>query len=495
MALQNLPFVQRMLASMLDAAENSRNRRNLAFFGRENKADEDRLVPQTDRDKVLARCHDLRRNNPVVSGAVDRIVNNVIGSKIRLQARTSSEEWNKEAEQWMADWSCAIDPSGRTSLTEACKLTCGAKLYDGENFHAPTKEGFVDMIEAERVRPSALVGDKAYQLDPRTGRVTSWRVHDRDVNGSFLGKHNEQWVSGVIHCRHRWRVDQIRGWPVLAVVANTASDLHEINVAQLKKNKMGALAAWVYKKGASGNGLKPRNTDLVNSAGQPLSRFNEGQIYEIEQGSDLTPFLNNQPGAEYAPFVELNLRLIGMALGLPYEFLLMYFGGSSFSSSKTALLQAYKTIEEWQEWIETDYIKPVTAWRIAKAIKDRELPPAPVDKRGVSEWAKWEWQRPGVEWIDPVGAIMGEMQEVRIGATTMYDVCAKRGKDAEEVLRQNARYLKAVERIAKEEGVSAQQLHSIQIPGQTPLTDKPVEDKSDKPEDSPEDKQEDNKEE
>jgi capsid protein len=253
---------------------------------------------------------------------------------------------------------------------------------------------------------------------------------------------------------------------MLSVVANQVTDIKEINDANLRKQKMGAMAAWVYSKGQSGASLQGR-TPATSTTGQPLQKFTEGQIYEIEQGSNLQPFANNQPGAEYAPFVELNLRMVGMALGLPYEFLLLYFGGGNFASSKASLLQAYKTIETWQAWLETDFLLPVIAWRIMRAIKDRELPPAPV-VNGVSEWAKWEWQRPGVEWIDPQNAIQTEMQEVRMGARDMYAVCARRGGDAEKVARANARYLKMLERVGAEEGVDPARLHNIQIPGQTP---------------------------
>ena len=452
------------MAAVLDAAERSIGRRDLSFFGRESHGSEDRLVPQWDRDKVIFRCHDLRRNNPIVSGATGRIVENVVGPRVRLQARTSSAEWNDRAEHWMNNWSACIDPGERLSLTDGAKLTVAAGLYDGEIMHHPTPEGQIAIIESTRIRDSKE-NKKPYILD-KNGKILKWNVQNRNDKGGFDQK-EDNWVSGIIHCARRWRPDQIRGWPELAVVANIVTDLNEINSAQLRKNKISALAAWVYERGQSGGSLTGRT--VTPSGGQSLHKFQEGQIYEIEKGSKLGQFVNNQPGAEYTPFVELNLRLVGMALGIPYEFLLMYFGGGSFSSSKASLLQAYKTIEGWQEWVEFSYIIPVTQYRINKAIKDRELPPAPVDKYGVSEWKKWEWQRPSVDWIDPQNAIQTEMQEVRMGATTMYEVCSKRGHCAEEVARSNARYLKMIDRIASEEGVSANRLHDIQIPGQTPL--------------------------
>ena len=482
-------------AAILDAAERSIARRQLGYWGRENTASEDRLLPQQDRDTVTAKCHDLRRNNPVISGACDRIVDNVIGSKIVMQARSSDEAWNNEAERWLTNWMAKIDPQRRTSMTTAARLTVAARLYDGEIFHQPTKDGWINIIEAERVRPptrnDGVSKVPGILIDSTTGEVKSWCVHFRDAAGGFSGKHEETWINQLFHPSYRWRPDQIRGWPQLASVANMAIDIQDINNANLRKSKMGANAAWVYQKGQAGGGLQGR-TAATSSTGQPLQKFREGQIYEIEQGASLAPFQNNQPGSEYQPFMEFNLRMLGMALGLPYEFLLLYFGGGNFASAKASLLQAYKTIEGWQNWTDEEFIHPVVSWRIAKAIRDRELPPAPVDKYGVSEFARWEWQRPGVEWIDPQNAIQTEMQEVRMGASDMYAVCGRRGRDAEDTARNNARYLKMLERVGAEEGVDPARLHAIQIPGQTPtITGKPTEDKQEKPDEDDTDDTED----
>jgi lambda family phage portal protein len=468
-------IIARPLAAILDAGERTYARRDLRLYGRATAGDEDRLLPQSDRDTVVLRCHDLRRNNPIITGACDRIMDNVIGPQIIMQARTDDEKWNAVAEEWLANWSAAIDPAGRTSLTDAARLTVTGRLYDGEIFHQPTPEGCTAIIESERIRPPTKNkdGQTGVRTDPATGRVISWLVHGRDKSGAFDGEHAETWVPDLIHCARRWRPDQIRGWPDLSSVANIVTDIHEINAANLKKQKMGALAAWVYQKGQSGARLQGRGAMPEVAGSQPLSKFREGMIYEIEQGGTLAAFQNNSPGGEYAPFIELNLRLVGMALGLPYEFLLLYFGGGSFASSKASLLQAYKTIESWQSWLDAAYLKKVIPWRIAKAIRDRELPPAPV-VNGKSQFAMWEWQRPGVEWIDPQNAIQTEMQEVRIGASDMQAVCARRGRDPEKTARNNARYLKMLDRVGKEEGVDPARLHNIQIPGQTPTAAAPV---------------------
>ena len=448
--------------SILDAALESTARMSLRLMGRDINADEDHLLPQDDRDTAVNRCHDLRRNNPVAAGAAEGLADNVAGSRIMLQARTGDPAWNAQAEAWFKAWSGACETSGRCNFAEVVRHAVRARLFDGELFLVPQPDGRLTLVESQRVRPGP--GDtQAYRLDA-DGRVTAWRVAERDPrSGDVTDFTPAEWIPDAFHVAWRWRPDQVRGWPQLATVANAMQDLGEINAANLKKYKMGALAAWTL----TGGGRLKTRTQKTNTA-HPLAAFRDGMIYELDDGQSLQPFNNNQPGGEYAPFVEINLRLIGMALRLPYEFLLQYFGGGTFASSKAALEQVHMTVSAWQDWLEDSLIKPVMAWRVARAIADREIPPAPVDAQGRSEWDKWEWQRPAMMWLDPQAAIQAEMQEIRIGVKTLTAAAAERGLDLEETLRQRAAELRLAAEIESAYGLAAGSLSNIEIPGQTP---------------------------
>lgn len=456
--------------SILDAALESTARASLRLMGRDINADEDKLLPQSDRDEVVNRCHDLRRNNPVAAGVAEGLADNVVGSRLMLQARTSNRAWNADAEAWFRAWAGNCETSGRCNFAEVVRHAVRARLFDGELFCIPQPDGKLTLVESQRVRPEAG-SNQAYRLDA-AGRVTAWRIADRDPRtGEVTDTSPARWVPSAFHVAWRWRPDQVRGWPQLATVANAMQDLGEINAANLKKYKMGALAAWCL---TGGGRLKGRNTTKSDSA-HPLSSFRDGMIYELEEGQQLQPFQNNQPGGEYSPFVELNLRLIGMAVRLPYEFLLQYFGGGTFASSKAALEQVHVTVAAWQDWIEDALIRPVMAWRVAEAIRRKELPPAPVDSRGRSEWDLWQWQRPAVMWLDPQAAIQAEMQEIRMGVGTLTAAAAERGLDLEETFRQRAAEMRMAADIEEEYGLAAGSLSDIQIPGQTPTPVEPVE--------------------
>lgn len=455
------------LRSILDAALETTARMSLRALGRDTSADEDRLLPQADRDTVVNRCHDLRRNNPVAAGVAVGLADNVAGSRVMLQARTRDPKWNAAAEAFYRRWAKDCDASGRGNFTDILRHAVSARLFDGELFLVPDPDGRLALVESERVRPGS--GDDAAFKTDADGRVTAWRVADRDPRtGDFRSDAPSRWIRDLFHIAWRWRPDQVRGWPQLATVANALQDMGEINAANLRKYKMGALAAWTLTGGGRLKGRTDRGTAGV---GHPLAKFRDGMIYELEEGQSLQPFLNSQPGGEYAPFVEVNLKFIGMALRLPYEFLLQYFGGSTFSSSKAALEQVHVTVGSWQDWLEDSLIRPVMAWRIAKAISDGDLDPAPVDEAGRSEWDLWEWQRPAVMWLDPQGAVQSEMQEIRMGVKTLSDAAAARGNDLEDVLRRRAKELALAARIEKENGLQPGSLSDIQIPGQAAQPD------------------------
>jgi len=448
--------------SILDAALESTARMSLRVLGRAEPGDEDRLLPQADRDAVLARCHDLRRNNPVAQGTMRALEDNVVGGKVRLQARTSDAGWNAEAEAWMKGWMRRADASGRRDFAGILAECVRARLFDGELLLVPHASGGFSLVESERIRP-AQGEDLAYGTDA-AGRVIWWNVQERDEkSGGFRADSPSRKIRSGIYVTSRNRPDQVRGWPDLATVANVCADIGEINAANLKKYKMGALAAWTLQGGGQLKGRSSRP-----GAAHPLAQFRDGTIYELEPGQTLSPFANNQPGGEYAPFVKLNLQLISMSLRLPYEFLLMYFADSTFASSKTAILQAAKTINGWRDWLEREAMRPAVAWAVAEAIRNGELSAAPVDAYGRSEWDKWEWLRPGYDWVDPQSAVQYHMMALRSGLMTWSDALGSYGYDYEETLRRRAGEVRLRREIAAEGGVSESDLADLQLNGVPP---------------------------
>jgi lambda family phage portal protein len=480
-------WLKKSKAATYDAGEQSRNRRDLRMFGRTAPRDEDRLVTNYSRQLARARCHDLRRNNPVVAGIGDRFADYVVHHGVRPQSQTSDEGWNKQADDWFNNWAQIADARERLTLDEICRLTVTSRLFDGECFHLLLDSGKIMPVESERCRQpkgeySLPLGFDGIQLD-KLGRVRKFCLHGRDRMGCFDGEHDFQWYDAqdVLHVARPWRFDSIRPMPELSPIANVIADMQELNNATLNTSKLQAMIGLIINKvGGAANpafGFRTANGSTKLPGYPDLRRVDNLMVLEGEPGDTVQGLDLKTPGNNYTPFMKLQLQWIGACLGLPYEFVMMVFEGTSFSGSKALMMQAGRTVENWQFWLVDNFLQPLRTWRIAKAIKEGRLPPAPVDERGVSEWYKCTWQPPPMDWIDPQGQMQTDMQEYIIGATDLATIGRRRGKCYKQVAINKARELADLDAIAKHYGCKRDELSFFQIPGQTkgqPAEEKPA---------------------
>lgn len=218
-------------------------------------------------------------------------------------------------------------------------------------------------------------------------------------------------------------------------------------------------------------------------------RFERGRVYYGKPGEEPKSLASNTPSPQYMEFVELSLRIIGSAIGLPYEFLMLDFSKGSYSSSRAALLQTYRTFTGWQEWLTQSFLQRVWNWRVAKAIKEGTISPAPIDANGVSEWHKVQWSFPEFGWVDPQREAAAGLLEYNMGVSSLSMLTRKKGRDAEDVLKEKGADMATAARIAKElndeNGTSFTWKDLIQtgIPGQVPATTEPPDENGEIPED------------
>jgi lambda family phage portal protein len=429
-----------------DAAIKTRKRRDLPY-GRTMGRDEDKYIGSTDRNMIRQKCLDMRRNDGLVAGIVTRFADNVVGSGIYPQAKTSSREWNDQAESYWYEWCKIADSRGRLNMSQMQRLAVQMRMLAGDMGFILTAGGQIQPIESERIvtpndkkESDSLIVD-GVEIDPATGRETKFYVFQRDGNGRVdpAGKYATISAYDMIFMANPFRFDQVRGIPDLASVVTSVQDIKEIGDATLQKAKTDAMRAWaIYSDNAGSIGnLGARGVDNEPGATN-YEKFEDGMTYYLAPGEKAESLESKTPGSQYLPYMEYNLRLIGSALGIPYEFVLLDFSKGSYSSSRAALLQTYRTFTGWQEWLRDSFLQRVWNWKIAKAIKEKALPPPPKDKAGVSEWYKVEWQFPEFGWVDPQNESAANKQDYQMGITTLSALTRKKGRDVEDVFTEKA---------------------------------------------------------
>jgi capsid protein len=169
----------------------------------------------------------------------------------------------------------------------------------------------------------------------------------------------------------------------------------------------------------------------------PYEKVFNGMVKRLKDGEELNVVESKTPSSVFPTYSELLIRMIGVAVSLPYEFLFLDFSKGSYSSSRAGLIQAYRTFRAEQQWLTSRKMQRLWNWRIAKAVKAGEISRPPV-VNGVSEWYKVEWSYPEFAWVDPQSEAQSKMLEYNMGATTLTDICQQKGKDYDDQLEIKA---------------------------------------------------------
>ena len=444
-----------------EAAQPSRHRATNAFH-QSRPVDEDKAIGSHGRSALRLEARNLYRNDPLARAIVTRFANNVIGANgITPQARTNDFKWNEKAESYFDNWSKYCDSREILTLKEISKILVISQFLDGESFVLLTDDGKLQPIEAERVatptnafEPSAIIRD-GVRLD-KSGKILGYYICNRDEGGYI---NNEDWSyvekKNVIHLTRSTRFDQIRGIPELAPVINSIRDYSELSKATLQKAKLDAFRAFALKreKGSKGgpSNLGARNgspnVDLATTP--PIEKIGMSQVYHLGTDESIDPLESKTPNSQYDSFSVLTMRLIGAAIGMPYELLLLDFTKGNYGASRAALQQTYTTFENWQRWLIEQFLQKVWNWRIGNAIQNKELISAPIVD-GVSTWFYTDWTTPSRDWIDPLKESLANEREYLLGTTTLTELNKRKGRDTEDVLREKAKDISVAIRIAQE---------------------------------------------
>lgn len=464
----------RILASIFDAVDISIRRSMRVFFERFRQGSEDIVVSNYDRVALIIQCRDALRNNPIAAGIVDRLCNIVVGTGIHPEALTSDPEWNAAAERFWADWARHPEAEGVHTLDDLVSVLAGNVCTEGGAFVVKHSDGTIEPVELDRLAPQPGAKTQAeanlpYRTD-RSGHITAWCVVDTEPT-----RHARpyRWVKAenALTLFDRKRADQIMPWPQLAPVLTTLAHLKELDELTLLKAKNQAAFAVVHKRGASNKGLQfvSRNAAGAEAAN---AEANARKLQDalgcaiVDTDGDMNVLANNTPGSTYDPFVRWNLQKVGMAIGLPYEFLLLFFGNSTYSSSKATLIQAHASIKRRQDALIEHILRPLWLWRIAMAVADGELsPPPPCPATGLPDYDHVSWRRPPFDWIDIADAVDVDIKEVRAGFRTRTECCAKRGQDFGDVLRKSAEEMAEINRVAAAYGLDPTDLSNTILPG------------------------------
>lgn len=430
--------------------------------------DEDRLVGAWDLTRIRMECNHAVRNRPAARAIHDRLIDGVVGTDgIRAESATSSPEWNKLADDYIDEASKIMDYRQRIkSAAEYQQLITHHMVTDGLLYAILLENGQTQPIEPDRVcTPEDLSTDPDVINGARVGRggiILGYYVCDRGANG-FIDKRRAEYVEArdMIVVGNPFRVDQVVPLPILLPALAKLIDLDEMEQQMLLKAKHEAKRSFAfYSDSATGGAatVPDRLAGFVTAAGQTAQRgltyeqVNGLEIYYPTTREKMDSLEPKNPGAYHIDYCQQVFGECCAAVGVSPEWVLLKYG-ESYIASRGALVSTEPTIQRLQHCIQVKFMQRWRNWRLAKAIKAKELPPAPRDDRGMSEWYRCYWHAPPMVSLDRQKEADADMAEWMAGKSCLDDAQRRIGSNFERTHQKRLREAIIIVEDAKKHGI------------------------------------------
>lgn len=414
-----------------------------------------------ERDRLVARCRDLARNNPIARALIEAQVGHVVGASAwSVQSTTRADrlagvlteqqvrEWRSACEDVWEEATETLDARGEGSFWELLRTAYRAYL-DADAFlwldrKAP-REGrrrigvSCWVVEGDLCRtPQKYAQDRAVSLGVlyRRDHPSAYFIFDRypDDLESFgaAQTYRKVWREDLegrpqlLHLFRALRPGQSRGLPWLTPVAADLEDAGGYQEAEFMAARVAACISLIRKRTTPGR----RPDD------EPV-RLEPGGIVDSYQGETIETFNPSRPTTQFAAFMERVEKICAAALGFSSMLALRDFTHANYSVSRSTLFDARRTFESEQQWLKRA-IGTVYEAVIESAWLDGLLPPVPLfDAAGRANTITRELMRsspipPAFGWIDPTQEVDAYKAAIDAGLASHREVLSMLGRDWEQ---------------------------------------------------------------
>lgn len=429
----------------------------------------DSQSPQRDIDENLStlrkRSRDLIMSAPVARSAVNIKRTNTVGAGLKMKSRLDykylgisreaaadlEEKIEREFNFWAQSKKC--DSSGQNNFYELQQIAFYSWMANGECFALPRYRDAtrampyklrIKLIEADRISdPDSFGEDYVYtnKTNPKTnnrlingieideaGMVVAYHICNAYPNDSAV----KRWVRieaegertgnpNVLHLFCAERAEQYRGVPMLAPVIEAVKQLTRYSEAEVMAAVINGLFA-VMIKTQDGNGnvdFAGEEEESDSDGGDRNINIGNGTVNFLDPGESVEVVDAKRPNVNFDSFTSSMCKYIGAALEIPCDVLLMEFA-SSYSASRAAIMQLWKSIGMVRNWFIADFCQPIYELFLSEAVAAGRIncPGFFLDAVTRYAYCKSEWSGPSAGQLDPVKEATGAVLRIKNGLST-----------------------------------------------------------------------------
>lgn len=436
-----------------------------------------------DLPMLRQRARDLERNAPVGAAVVETTATHVVGTGLSLTPQIDSEylgvsdeyaeAWQKDVRRRFRAWADSADCSLDRVLNfyGVQDLALRSTLSSGDVFvvtpriaragRRPTLA--LQTIEADRVcnpnrqRDTDTLTD-GVECSEATGEAIAYHVTNRHPGDFTTGK-ALKWTRvaargdstgrrNVLHLFRQKRPGLRRGVPILAPVIEPIKQVSRYSEAELAAAVTSGLFSVFIKMDPEAFADlfdDDAQKTIVENGKKWSGALEAGQAVNLLPGEEPIEVNPSRPNAQFDPFVTSCFRQIGMAIGIPYEVLVMHYQ-SSYSAARGALLMAWRFFMGWRDWMATNLCQPVYELWLADEIAEGRIaaPGFFADEVRRHAWCGALWVGDGPGSIDPGKEVVAAEKRVALGISTLQsESILHDGVDWETKHRQQVKEAKA----------------------------------------------------
>lgn len=437
-----------------------------------NQSADSELMGPFGADALRAWSRKLVRDNAYAWGVADTIVSSVVGCGIHAQSMIETKDGTDiEDTNWARDgvwssWCESCDINGQYTFVELQRMAQREMVEAGEvliHLVSTPKTEYrgtsrpvplaLELIEADRLAADkdtyAIARDggkrivRGVELD-ELGKPIAYWIYPEHPNAPYTWNQTPERIPAkdVLHLFRRDRIGQSRGVSWFAPVIGWLRDLGVYVDNEIQASAVAACFGVAIKSNASFGGLSgPSGSDSTDTNGNSFEYLEPAMVVRLNEGESLESINPGRPNSASEPWISLMLRGIAVGTGLSYEVVSRDYSKSTYSSSRTSMLEDRRRFRIWQQYLISHLCQPIwDRFCEAAALAGRKEFPTMAelleDRRRFSavEWQTQEW-----EWVDPQNEQAASQASIDALQSTYQVELGNRGRNWRTVMYQRAK--------------------------------------------------------
>ena len=378
-----------------------------------------------DRDTMRGRSRWLSANNPIMSNIDEAIINNVIGSGIGLQSKTTVKKLDDTIERRWKAWCKVCDLTGRIVFNDMQKMVLLNRMIDGEIFiykKIVNRELRLQIIEADSIDSSQ--GENGITLDAN-GKPTFYNFIDANYKTYKIK------AEYIINYFKMERITQYRGVSEYKQAIIDIKNFSAYQSATVSSARANAEIAYTVE-----TERKPNDFQVNDSTGEDLEEINGLMVYYLRAGEKVEKHDNKPQGSGYSDFITTTVRMIANARKISYELAFRDYSKVNFASSRASLIEDNKGFDNYQAHLVEYFLDDIYETWLENEIANKSVPISAAKwSKDSSKFMLHRWSFPKRQWVDPLKSAKATELSIKMNQTTESAECASAGEDYEEVLQ------------------------------------------------------------